>query len=242
MAETFSTQDNKIKEFIENVQFAPGDKGLFNLYGGLLLLTNDDLRRSISILAAGRFFERPDINRDAATLMSVEAGDIDKMLTTHGKTSARDNDEHSYIAANADKIRLNARNGSVGITGAKDIVLSSNKKTIMVTGEDLEITIGGNAVIKIKGTTTIESSGNLVMKSASRMNIESSGEMTIKSPTVTIDSNNISLGKGATEPAVLGTTMQTWDNIHQHPSAAGPTNPPTKPLDPRALSRVVKVK
>jgi hypothetical protein len=224
--QTFDQSSNRLKTFIKNIQLLPGDKCLYNVYGSTVMLTNDDLRRSITIMSAGRFFERPDFDRDAACIVLHEDGDVDRMVTSHGKTTVSDQAGGSFALINADKVRINARKGSIGITGHTDIVVSPNEKLIVVTGDDLLITVYGNASIVSKGS----------------MSIEASQDMTLKAKSITLDASAINLGKNAMEPAVLGTTMQTWDNTHVHPSAIGPTLVPTAQLPPNALSKVVKIK
>ncbi|MGW7253709.1 phage baseplate assembly protein V [Streptomyces sp. NPDC054834] len=67
--------------------------------------------------------------------------------------------------------------------------------------------------------------------------VSAQGEITIKAPKVTVDSASIELGAGATEPLVLGNALLQAFNTHTHPSAAGPTGPPTPPLTPAVLAK-----
>lgn len=66
--------------------------------------------------------------------------------------------------------------------------------------------------------------------------VTAQGDITLKAPKVTLDSPSIDLGGGATEPLVLGNALLQAFNTHTHPSAAGPTGPPTPPLTPAVLA------
>ncbi|WP_446460498.1 phage baseplate assembly protein V [Streptomyces sp. BRA346] len=67
--------------------------------------------------------------------------------------------------------------------------------------------------------------------------VTAQGDITLKAPKVTLDSPSIDLGGGATEPLVLGNALLQAFNTHTHPSAAGPTGPPTPPLTPAVLAK-----
>jgi phage baseplate assembly protein V len=70
--------------------------------------------------------------------------------------------------------------------------------------------------------------------------VTATGEVTLKAPKVTIDSSDIDLGGGSTEPLVLGTKLLAAFNSHVHPSAPGPTGIPVKPLDDTVLAKKAK--
>ncbi|MET7934174.1 phage baseplate assembly protein V [Streptomyces sp. NPDC005322] len=67
--------------------------------------------------------------------------------------------------------------------------------------------------------------------------VTAQGEITLKASKLTVDSPSIDLGGGATEPLVLGNALLQAFNTHTHPSAAGPTGPPTPPLTPAVLAK-----
>ncbi|MFI1018332.1 phage baseplate assembly protein V [Streptomyces sp. NPDC020965] len=67
--------------------------------------------------------------------------------------------------------------------------------------------------------------------------VTAQGEITLKAPKVTVDAPDIDLGGGATEPLVLGNALLAAYNLHTHPSAAGPTGPPTPPLTAAVLAK-----
>lgn len=69
------------------------------------------------------------------------------------------------------------------------------------------------------------------------VSVSATGEITLKAPKVTVESSSIDLGGGATEPLVLGNALLQAFNTHTHPSAAGPTGPPTVPLTPAVLAK-----
>ncbi|MBI4403824.1 MAG: hypothetical protein HY537_06675 [Deltaproteobacteria bacterium] len=62
----------------------------------------------------------------------------------------------------------------------------------------------------------------------------------LKGGSITVDSTAIKLGEGASQSLVLGEQLLTLFNSHMHPTAMGPSGPPTTPMTPAVLSQKVK--
>jgi uncharacterized protein involved in type VI secretion and phage assembly len=100
---------------------------------------------------------------------------------------------------------------TVSSTGGDKVVLDDNAKSITIE------TAGGQKVLL------------------------ESGKVTITATTVTLDASTISLGSAAAHPVLLGDMFVTMFNTHVHPTAVGPSGPPTPPLVPTAvLSQTTK--
>ena len=67
--------------------------------------------------------------------------------------------------------------------------------------------------------------------------VTADGDITLKAPKVTIESDNIDLGGGSTEPLVLGNALLTAFNTHTHPVPGPATGPPATPLTPAVLAK-----
>jgi len=65
--------------------------------------------------------------------------------------------------------------------------------------------------------------------------VTADGSITLTAPEITIESNDIDLGGGSTEPLVLGNALLSAFNTHIHPAPVGVTGPPTTPLTPAAV-------
>ncbi|MEV4052791.1 phage baseplate assembly protein V [Amycolatopsis sp. NPDC049688] len=101
---------------------------------------------------------------------------------------------------------------------------------------------GGQAAVRVKSAAghvvELDDTGNAVRITAAdggSVTVSASGSVTVTAPKVTIDSARIELG-GAAEPLVLGNALLQAFNTHTHPTAAGPSGPPT-PLTPAVLSK-----
>ncbi|EOD58699.1 phage baseplate assembly protein V [Amycolatopsis vancoresmycina] len=100
----------------------------------------------------------------------------------------------------------------------------------------------GKAAVRVKSAAghvlELDDAGNAVRITAAEggsVTVSASGSVTLSAPQVTIDSPRIELG-GSAEPLVLGNALLQAFNTHTHPTAAGPTGPPT-PLTPGVLSK-----
>lgn len=67
--------------------------------------------------------------------------------------------------------------------------------------------------------------------------VTAEGDITLKAPKVTIESSNIDIGGGSSEPLVLGNTLLQAFNSHTHPTPTGPSGPPVPLLTPSALAK-----
>jgi uncharacterized protein involved in type VI secretion and phage assembly len=67
--------------------------------------------------------------------------------------------------------------------------------------------------------------------------VTAEGDITLKAPKVTIESSNIDIGGGSSEPLVLGNALVQAFNSHTHPTPAGPSGPPVALLTPAVLAK-----
>ena len=241
---------NKVK--VLSLATLPGDEELSSPVGSTLLLSHEKYNANVSIIV-GRYNNRPDINKDSATFFASEYGRIDKLLLSSLK-SAPDRGESSLAIINADKLRLNSKVGSISITSSDNLFTTCLSNRIDTVGGDMELTVSGNVKINVVGNAEINVSGdikskskNLLLEANNNVKIKAGNAMELISPKVIVDGRDISLGKNATQPMVLGNNLVNWAQIHAHISVGGspispiPTTPTTTPAT-LILSRNVRVK
>ncbi len=97
--------------------------------------------------------------------------------------------------------------------------------------------------LAIGGVVTLTASDD-VNVNCKDANITASGDANVKaSGNATIDAPAINLGAGAADAVIKGDTFKKMVfDTHTHPTAVGPSGPPTMPMDPSSLSTVVKTK
>ena len=130
----------------------------------------------------------------------------------------------------AERILVQHTSGSfVELHPNGDIILKSKGSTYEIIANDKNISVGGDC--------NITCGGNL--------NVSSTGPAVVKAATVVIDTAAIELGKGATEPLILGNTFKTFYNAfvtlfnaHVHPTPFGPTLVPTAPATKMSASQL----
>jgi uncharacterized protein involved in type VI secretion and phage assembly len=98
-------------------------------------------------------------------------------------------------------------------------------------------TKAGHEILLDDGANKIQITG----AKGGTVTINDDGSITLKASKVTVESDNIDLGGGATQHAVLGEVLKRAFDTHIHPVPNGSSSPPTVPLQD-ALSSVVKVK
>jgi uncharacterized protein involved in type VI secretion and phage assembly len=92
-------------------------------------------------------------------------------------------------------------------------------------------------------TLEMDDSGTAIKITAAKggtVTVTADGSITLHAPKVTIESNDIDLGGGASQHAVLGERLIAEFLKHTHPAPGGVTGPPT-PLPPSILASAVKV-
>lgn len=125
--------------------------------------------------------------------------------------------------------------------GHKTITLRLDK-----TG-DVILTSDGNINVTTKKNAVVHADGNIDV-SCVDATVTASGKSTVTcaeailqaSGNALVEGKNIKLGSAATEAVVKGDTFKKLFDAHIHPTAVGPSGPPSKPLDPSALSKKVK--
>lgn len=143
-------------------------------------------------------------------------------------------------------VRVVHKAGATVVLDEKGSVTIANKEgsLIYLNAQDGELSIidqhGNNIRMGDSGTTVTNSSGTVVDLADS--------DVQVIAKNAHIRSETVSLGEGATEPAVLGSTFATVFDAHTHMTALGPSGPPIPAPTPlsipmsAALSKAVKVK
>lgn len=137
------------------------------------------------------------------------------------------------------------------INADNEIALNNEKANILIDKD------GGFSFENEKGSCSFDKDGVFtVSNDGGEITMDASGNITIKGSKAVIDADNIELGKGATEPLVLGTTfLQAINQIitliktHTHGSNGGgpiPASPDLaaglNPLQNNILSQTTKTK
>jgi uncharacterized protein involved in type VI secretion and phage assembly len=95
-------------------------------------------------------------------------------------------------------------------------------------------------------TLEMDDSGTAIRITAAKggtVTVTADGSITLKAPKVTIESNAIDLGGGASEPAVLADQLIRAFALHTHPVPGVATSgPPSAPLSAGIKASAVKVK
>ncbi|NIR59231.1 MAG: phage tail protein [Gammaproteobacteria bacterium] len=145
-----------------------------------------------------------------------------------------------------ESITLRHKDGATVTLDADGSVVIANKEGshVYLNAADQEATVvdqhGNNLRLGEAGVTVTNSDGSLVDLAGTAVQVVAKN--------VHIRSETVSLGEGAMEPAILGTTFAAIFDAHVHPTAMGPSGPPvpapsplSAPTSP-ALSKAVKVK
>jgi hypothetical protein len=146
----------------------------------------------------------------------------EKIVVRHkGNAFVSIDKDGSVLAATATGsfLFLNAAKGEVTMTSEQGHLVTLNDKGIAAVekgGSRIEILDGK---VKITGTTAVQVVAN----------------------EVSIAGGSVAIGGTAASPAVLGDLLLAEFLLHTHPTAVGPTGPPTKPIPPTVLSTSVKV-
>ncbi len=109
---------------------------------------------------------------------------------------------------NGSHIHLNSQGGEATFVEQHGNLLTMNKNGVVIVDKD------GSALVELKGDTARVMGTNIVLQGSS-----------------------VTVGAGAAEPTILGTTFAKMWNLfifHTHASAVGPTGPPVPPSTPLA--------
>lgn len=113
------------------------------------------------------------------------------------------------------------------VTGNSHVLIDKQNKKVEILDEN------SNKIVLDSNGVTVTTSKDV--------KITADGGATIKGSSVTLDSSSVMLGSSASEPAVLGQSLNIWLTSHTHGSAMGPTSPPIVTPPPTILSQKVKV-
>ncbi|MEV8435316.1 phage baseplate assembly protein V [Streptomyces sp. HUAS 31] len=104
-------------------------------------------------------------------------------------------------------------------------------------GHRIELDDAGRAV-----TVRTASGGKVTVTADGSVEISAgSGPVTVRAASVTVDAAQVNLGTGASLSPVVWEKLGPWLSTHVHPSAAGPTSPPTPPLPVPPVSSSVRL-
>jgi hypothetical protein len=144
--------------------------------------------------------------------------------------------------------QLDDQNGNV-------LIANGQGSSIFLNGEDQEATFfdqHGNFVkMGNDGIAIVNKDGTLIELREGKVTVIASDMVHLAAKDVVLESATVTLGKGATEPVVLGQTFANlWNQFifHTHATAVGPSGPPVPPVTPlvaapgQGLSTAVKVK
>ena len=148
--------------------------------------------------------------------------------------------------AGQESIRIVHKDGALVNLDEKGSVVVANKNGSLVylNADDGEVTV----VDEHGNTIKMADSGVMITNKDGSLVDIAGGDIQLIAKNVHIRSQTVSLGEGAMEPAILGTTFAAMYDSHTHMTAFGPTSPPlpvpmplSVPTNP-AISKVVKVK
>lgn len=190
----------------------------------------------------GSFWSKPN----GATEIPEPAQDMESYAPARRviKTATGHVLEFSDVAGK-ELIRLVHKDGAVVSLDEKGNVVVANKEgsLIYLNAEDGEASLvdqNGNSLgMNSAGVTLTNQDGTVVDLAGDTVQIIAKS--------VAVRSETVSLGEGAVEPAILGTSFAMMYDAHIHPTPLGPSGPPlpvpmplSAPTNP-ALSKSVKV-
>lgn len=137
------------------------------------------------------------------------------------------------------------KDGSVLMSSQKNAFLFMNAKAEETTLADSS---GAFLTLKSDGAVVSAKDGTIVQVKDGVVQILASKTVTLSAQDIVLKSGSVSLGEGASQPAVLGTDLMNIFLAHTHATALGPSGPPI-PVPPlfapgpvgKGLSNSVKV-
>jgi hypothetical protein len=139
-------------------------------------------------------------------------------------------------------------NGSVLIANEKGSFVFLNADGEEATFMDQH---GNLVALTANGIALVNKDSTIVEMKGGKVTVIASDQAHVTAKDVVLDSATVTLGKGATEPVVLGQTFATlWNQFifHTHATAVGPSGTPLPPVTPliaapgQGLSTAVKAK
>lgn len=199
----------------------------------------------------------PHVSEDQKQSIKIEIDNTEgspKITTTVTENTSDQKYQKMEIDGTAQTIKVTNQHSS----GENNVLMGPSGITVNIKG-DSNVTIDGKSSIIIKDDATIscekktnitcgadvtaDITGKLTATVSGDAKIDSGGTATIKASTKAIvDCSAIELGSGATEAVIKGNIFQGLFNGHTHPTAVGPSGPPTVPLSGTELSIVTKTK
>lgn len=151
-------------------------------------------------------------------------------------TPEEEEPENVKLTVSDQLITLTLKNGLTvtinGNTDKIDIVTNGGAKA-SIDGENdkVDIETAGGAKVEVDGNGD---SAKATTSGGPKAEILGSDDK------VVLEAGTIELGEGASEKIVLGDSFKTTFDAHTHPTAVGPSGPPTTPMPGSDLSDVVK--
>jgi Type VI secretion system/phage-baseplate injector OB domain len=137
---------------------------------------------------------------------------------------------------------------SHAIEGMPSLVIDEKGRAIINDSKGAKITLDADAgeivVADANGNTVTLNSDGIELKDANSNSITlASSGISLKGQSITLDATSISLGKGASEPVILGQSFIKLFMMHTHPTGVGPSGPPIPTgSEVLSLSQVSKTK
>jgi hypothetical protein len=156
----------------------------------------------------------------------------------------KDKESITLLHKGGAQVRIDEK-GNVLIANEKNAFLSLSAKDGETTLADEH---GCYLTLKADGAVVASKEGNAFVElKDGKAKLVGGDAITLVAKELVLESGSIALGKGASEPALLGKTFLTLFASHTHPSAMGPTGTPLPPIQAlpapiNGQSTVVKVK
>jgi type VI secretion system (T6SS) baseplate-like injector VgrG len=156
-----------------------------------------------------------------------------------------DGDEHITVLHKSGAQLNIDKDGSV-------LVADTNSAFLFMNAKDKETTLSDSSgcllTLKSDGAVVTSSDGTLVEVKNGTVSIVAKDAVALTAKDIVLKSSSVSLGDGASQPAVLGQDFMMIFNAHTHTTAMGPSGPPN-PIPPlfapspvgKGLSNSVKV-
>ena len=176
------------------------------------------------------YFQIQELSPDLQSKLKADTGDY---LNSHYILFDEDVQLRIFFTKKTG-IMIDYQNSQINIKPDKSIIVqNASRKGIfeMIDDGTMNITQDNNINIKCNAVTNLTVTKDINVKTNAKLNIESTDNTTVKCKNLIVDhASSIELGKGAKEHLVLGDTFMSFFNQHIHPTPAGPSGPPTKPM------------
>lgn len=98
----------------------------------------------------------------------------------------------------------------------------------------------GTYTVKAKKDIVLNTEANVTIKASKDVKVDCQNATVTASQDATVEGINVKLGKNAAQSVIKGDAFKAFFSTHTHPTAVGPSGPPTQPFTPDLLSIKVK--